>query len=287
MHRMGSETAGFENSAGAARITYLEETLRRLLLGCRPELLRQGELKIQLHENTWTMVSLSSRGRTRALRLHRIFAWAPEPVLDAVVRSFFARENHSSMRALRARILDFVEANRGLAMAKLSTLRLLSSGGAVYDLSVVEQGVRRKYLPACPRVRIGWSQRATPSLMGKWVAMPDGERNVIVINRLLDNAGVPAFYLDYVVFHELLHEIIPVRRHAGRWVHHPSEFRRKEQQFPHFEEALSWERQHIGPLFKAYQRETRGQGPARETARESARAGALCAGPRPAALNRR
>src|SRR5262245_28357949 len=236
MHRMGSETAGFAKLASAARIKYLEETLRGLILRSRAELLRDGGLKIQLHENTWTMVSLSSRGRSRTLRLHRIFARAPEPVLEAVVRSFFARENSGSMRELRARILDFVETNRGLPVANASMLRRLSAGGMVYDLAAVEQGVRRKYLPGCPRVRIGWSQRATPSLMGKWVAMPAGERNVIVINRLLDNPGVPAFYLDYVVFHELLHEIIPVRRQAGRWVHHPSEFRRKERQFPHFEE---------------------------------------------------
>jgi hypothetical protein len=93
--------------------------------------------------------------------------------------------------------------------------------------------------------------------MGKWIAMPEGSANVVVINRLLDSRRVPAYYLQYIVFHELLHEMIPIRRRGGRWVHHPVEFRRRERQFPAFERALSWERENIGKLFDASLRRSR------------------------------
>jgi hypothetical protein len=227
-----------------------------LLLRYRPELFFEGDLKIELHENTWTMVSLSSRGRTRVLRLHKLFTKAPHAVLDAVVRSFFLRENRDAVRKHRARILDFVEANREMTLSSLSAQSLRAPRGSSYDLRAIADVIRRRHLPDCPPVRIGWSERVTPCLMGKWIAMPDGVPNVVVINRLLDSPQVPLYYLEYVVFHELLHEMIPIRRHGGRWVHHPAEFRRMEREFPAFEQAVGWERENVARLFVAHLRRT-------------------------------
>jgi hypothetical protein len=222
------------------------------VLRYRPELFFGGGLRIQFHENTWTMASLGGRGRHSTLRLHKLFAKAPLSVLDAVVRSFFVPQDAGARRELRSRILEFIEANSQLALSTLSARRLRSPRGSTYDLKVVEDGVRRKFLPSCPSVRIGWSQRITASLMGKWIATPDGLPNVVVINRLLDDSVVPLFYLEYVVFHELLHEVIPIRRKEGRWVHHPAEFRRREKLFPAFTEAVLWERTNVARLFAAH-----------------------------------
>jgi hypothetical protein len=225
--------------------------LRACLLRYRPELFFEGELRIQFHQNTWTMASLGRRGRCSTLRLHRLFARAPVSVLDAVVRSFFVPQDAGARRELRSSILEFIESNSQLALSTLSARRLRPARGAAYDLKAIEDGVRRKFLPSCPPVRIGWSQRITASLMGKWIATPASLPNVVVINRLLDDAGVPLYYLEYVVFHELLHEVIPIRRKEGRWVHHPAEFRRMEKQFPSFKQAVLWERQNVGRLFDA------------------------------------
>ena len=254
---MGRMTAGLQSLAGLTRTVGMEGVLRGLLLRYRPELFFEGELKIELHENTWTMVSLSSRGRTRVLRLHKLFTKAPPAVLDAVVRSFFLREDRDAVRQHRARILDFVEANREMTLSSLSAQSLRSPRGSAYDLSAIVDTIRRKHLPQCPQVRIGWSERITPCLMGKWIAMPDGQPNLIVINRLLDSVQVPLYYLEYVVFHELLHELIPIRRQGGRWVHHPAEFRRLERKFPAFDQAVLWERANVGRLFGAYLRRAR------------------------------
>ena len=136
-----------------------------------------------------------------------------------------------------------------------------SARGRVYDLSEVEAGIRVRFLRACPKVRIGWSLRVTPCLMGKWIAAPEGLPSVVAINRLLDHPRVPRFYLDYIVFHELLHELIPVRRECGRWVHHPMEFRRMERQFPWIDRALRWEQENIGRLFEEHLRRFGGRSP--------------------------
>lgn len=228
-----------------------EELLHSLILRHRPDLDFGRELRIQFHRNTSTMASLSRRGRSLTLRLHDLFTKAPFPVLDAVVRVFFTRRNRDSRREFHARILDFVEKNRDLTLSSALAQCLSSPRGRVYDLKHVRDAIRAEFLPRCPRVRIGWSQRITPSLMGKWIAMPNGLPNAVMINRLLDSFEVPLFYLQYIVFHELLHEVIPIRREHGRWVHHPLEFRRRERQFPNFERALRWERENIARLFNA------------------------------------
>lgn len=230
-----------------------EEVLHSLVLRYRPELRSDRELKIQFHRNTSTMASLSRRGHGLTLRLHDLFTKAPLPVLDAVVQAFFTRRARDTRRQLQARILDFVEKNRDMTLSAALAQCLASPRGRAYDLDQVRGAICARFLPNCPRVRIGWSQRVTPSLMGKWIAMPNGLPNVVMINRLLDSLEVPLYYLRYIVFHELLHEVIPIRREHGRWVHHPAEFRRRERQFPYFERALRWERENIARLFNAHQ----------------------------------
>src|SRR4029453_4813613 len=103
---------------------------------------------------------------------HTLSARPPPAVLDAVVRSFFLREDRDAVRQHRARILDFVEANREMTLSSLSAQSLRSPRGSAYDLGPIVEGIRRKPLPQCPQVRIGWSERITPCLMGKWIAMP-------------------------------------------------------------------------------------------------------------------
>jgi hypothetical protein len=229
-----------------------EELLRAFVLRYRPEVFFAGELKIGFHQNTCTMASLSRRGRRQSLRLHRLFTQAPPSVLEAVVRSFFTRAPHGQAQRLRERIFDFLAENESAAGEWSSPFDLGSSRGRVHDLEEVQEAIRRDHLPQCPRLRIGWSRRASASLMGKWLATPAGLPSVVVVNRLLDDPRVPRYYVEYVVFHELLHELIPIRRERGRWVRHPVEFRRLERQFPSFREAVDWEQANVWRLFSAF-----------------------------------
>ena len=225
-----------------------EKELRDLVRRHCPGIPGDG-LGVQFHLNTSTMVSLSRRGHLRTLRVHWLFTKAPRPVLEAIVRSFFVRKGGQSSKRFRTAVLDFIDSNRGLTLSVLCARQVGTSRGDVYNLEEVESNVRGKHLGNCPALRLGWSHRVTPCLMGKWIQMPAGTPNLIVINRLLDSRKVPRYYLEYIVFHEMLHEVIPIRRSGGRWVHHPAEFRRRERQFPGFDRARDWESQNIGRLF--------------------------------------
>ena len=248
-------------SAGARART--EAELRALVLKYRPRLFFRGSFEVEFHTNVSTMASLSGVNSCQRFRIHEVFANAPRHVLVALVRNFFC---HGGARARRDRdratIFDFLERHDVVAASRAASYAPRHPLGRVYDLRAVQSAIRARFLPQCPALQIGWSDRVSPCLMGKWIAMPHGQPNLVVVNPLLDSPHVPNFYLQYVVFHELLHEVIPIRRERGRWIHHPVEFRRREREFPLFDRALAWECGNIGHLWRAHERAS-GEGPMR------------------------
>jgi len=230
----------------------IEEKLRSIIWQHCPEVLFAGGLDILLTRNSSTLISLSRRGATSTLRVHRLFADAPDAVHEAIVQNFFCRQSRSAARELRARIMDFVDENRQLTLATTALPKVRPAQGKVYDLDKVYTDVVRKHVPERRRKRrplqVGWSRRATPSLMGKWIETPANSPNVILINSLLDDRRVPRFYLEFIVFHEILHDLFPIRRRRGRWEQHPVEFRQREKAFPQYEEARRWEKEELGRL---------------------------------------
>src|SRR5205823_2555535 len=88
---------------------------------------------------------------------------------------------------------------------------------------------------------------------------------LIRVHPALDRAWVPRYFVAYIVYHEMLHHVIPARSRdaqgrrvgaaggaaAGRRDLHPLEFREREKAFRHYERALRWEGQHIARLLRS------------------------------------
>jgi hypothetical protein len=73
---------------------------------------------------------------------------------------------------------------------------------------------------------------------------------LIRIHCLLDQSFVPRYVVENVVFHEMLHQLIPRQYMNGRWSIHPPEFRRQERRFCYYQQAEQWQRQHLGRLLR-------------------------------------
>jgi predicted metal-dependent hydrolase len=69
-----------------------------------------------------------------------------------------------------------------------------------------------------------------------------------MISATLDSVEVPAFVVDFVVYHELLHKKHGVRWQNGRRAVHTPAFRAEERCFHKYAEADEW----IGRLAKRY-----------------------------------
>ena len=74
----------------------------------------------------------------------------------------------------------------------------------------------------------------------------NAETSTIRINPLLDKKTVPAYFLEFVVYHEMLHAYLGIKTRNGRRSIHSREFRLHEKKFRHYAKAMEWERQRFG-----------------------------------------
>ena len=203
---------------------------------------------VELTDNAWTMVSFKrEQGRLR-FRLHHMFGGAAEPVVRAIA-GFTGRSRKAAGRAID----DYIREHRHLIKPRArSTEPQLSTSGSVYDLEEIYHRLNAAHFGGRVEARIGWGRRA-PGRRRRSIKMGVyfHERKLIKIHPALDDARVPRLFVEMVVFHEMLHQIIPPKVDAGgrRCVHGPA-FREAERAFPEYERARAWEKAHLGLLLR-------------------------------------
>lgn len=65
----------------------------------------------------------------------------------------------------------------------------------------------------------------------------DWIQDTVMVSRTLDAAAVPAFLVDYIVYHELLHKQHGIHWVNGRGFAHTTEFQNDERRFERYQEA--------------------------------------------------
>ena len=74
---------------------------------------------------------------------------------------------------------------------------------------------------------------------------------MIRIHPLLDREMVPQWFLEYVMYHEMLHAMVPDRiDNSGRRVIHHEEFYERERQFHWFRRAKTWEQENLARFLR-------------------------------------
>jgi hypothetical protein len=72
------------------------------------------------------------------------------------------------------------------------------------------------------------------------------EDRMIRIHPLLDRSFVPTWFLEYVVYHEMLHAMVPDQYDdRGRRLVHHDKFLEKERRFHWFRRAKNWEQENL------------------------------------------
>ncbi|MCA1591301.1 MAG: M48 family metallopeptidase [Acidobacteria bacterium] len=125
---------------------------------------------------------------------------------------------------------DFARRHRG---------RKIVSGprGSCYDLARIFTRLNRRYFDGqLDQPTLTWSQRRTRTTLGHH----DGVHDTIVISKTLDSSDVPEWFVEYILYHEMLHIKHPARLINGRRYYHTKDFRAEEQRFPFYEEAQQW-----------------------------------------------
>src|SRR3954471_81617 len=77
------------------------------------------------------------------------------------------------------------------------------------------------------------------------------EDRVIRINPLLDQPFVPRWFLQYILYHEMLHAVVPDEADAGgRRRVHTERFYERERHFPGYRRARRWEEENLARFLR-------------------------------------
>jgi hypothetical protein len=218
----------------------------RQALERRLELAFQGPVQLAVTDNLRRMVSRTRTRGTLRVRVHMMFLGAPERVRVALV-DYVVRDD----RKASVIVGQYIDANSHRIRASRPVTGPLQTRGVSHDLLEIMSSVNAEYFGgAANEVLITWGRRTRPGeqkrstiKLGSYSAT----ERLIRVHPALDRDWVPRYFVSFIVYHELLHHVIP----AAPRVLHPPEFLRREREFRHYERALVWEQKHIDRLLRA------------------------------------
>lgn len=189
-------------------------------------------LDLVWHENKRIYLSVKKKGGRLHLRAHRLFYDAPTPVLQALIQYALKRSPEARAMIRQMAHLHFSQTH--------VPAEPLEQRGNIYNLQEILDRIR--LLLPVENVSIGWSNRIR---LGNFSSMTfgiyDKYRRQIRIHPLLDDPEVPLYFLEFIVYHEMLHAVCPTKMDGcGRCSIHTREFKEKERQFPHYKRAKEW-----------------------------------------------
>ena len=232
--------APYSGASSAPRDRVGAEEIRRRL-----SRLTGKTVVLTITDNRCSVVRVSpGPGGVARVRLHHMFLDAPAEVVRALAQ-YAVRPN----RSCRARINGFVRRNRHLiggsprSRAQIN----ITHRGFQFNLKEVYDRLNRRYFGRRLKVPITWGRSNR-----RWrrhsidFGCYDPTVRIIRINPALDRVWVPRLFLDYIVYHEMLHAALGIRALAnGRRDIHSVRFREEERLFRFHRWALRWERANL------------------------------------------
>jgi hypothetical protein len=206
------------------------------------------QVRLVVHDNRSTMVSFRRDGGLLHYRVHHMFLDAPHPVVDALAA--FAgpgRGMAARRRDAGGRIDAYVRQHRA-RIAEPRPARV-EPRGRVHHLQAIFDRLNREHFGGAVEARIGWGPnrgRGRRRTIKTGVYVQDAR--LIRIHPALDRREVPELYVAAVVYHEMLHQVVPALERNGRRVVHGEEFRRREREYPGYEAAKRWEERNLALL---------------------------------------
>lgn len=211
--------------------------------------LAKGRVSVTLTDNRYTMISVRRLAKEKRyeVRLHHMFADA-DPVITRALARYIVDNDADASRVLG----DFIDQNSGhvRGRARRQPTQVIFTAGEHHDLRLIYDELNARYFDNKIDAAITWGQRTgrprrrNSIKMGSYAV----EDRLIRIHRSLDRAFVPRFFVAWIVFHEMLHQVHDIRVKNGRREFHSKEFLADEAMYEHYDEAKSWERRHLDAL---------------------------------------
>jgi hypothetical protein len=204
-------------------------------------------IRLVVTDNRSTMLAARPKAGRLEVRLHHMFLTADENILDAV------GDYLSDSDGAAAGMIDrFVEENRSRFVAPGPSQTALRSEGRHHDLRAIADDLARRHFGGEVEVRITWGKRVQPKRRQRSLQLGTylPEERLIRIHPTLDQPWVPSFFVEAVVFHEMLHHDMPAVVQNGRRHYHTRAFRTRERSFEYHSAAQQWQEENLWRLLR-------------------------------------
>ncbi len=243
-----------ERAGGQLRLVFPSASPRLFVHeGARQSLERKlrvafgGPVVLSITDNRHSIITHRVQKGTLHARIHHMFLDGPFGVVDALVRYVTRGDKDAS-----AILGDFIDDN-GFRLARRKRSAPLFTRGKHHDLLALFERTNERYFGGSVNALITWGKRGTSKSrdrktikLGSY-SLAD---RLIRVHPALDKKWVPRYFVHYIVYHEMLHHVIPGSRGLGRVNLHPPEFREREREFRHFQRSLDWEKKHVARLLR-------------------------------------
>ncbi len=183
-------------------------------------------------------------------RIHHMFLEADAGTIDALADFGSGRR-----KKVAGRVLDgFIDRHRDRIRKDPAAGPRAPAPprGRHHDLQLIFDRLNADYFGGRVVARIGWGEsrghgrRRRSIKMGSYVH----DARLIRIHPALDRPQIPDYYVAWVVYHEMLHQVVPPVKSKGRTSFHSAEFRRLERAFRDAARAQAWEDRNFDLLLR-------------------------------------
>lgn len=204
------------------------------------------QIRLVVTDNRSTMLSARPKGGRLEVRLHHMFLTANEDILEAV------GDYLSGSERAAATIDGFIEERRALHVASDRPQSALRTEGLHHDLRAILDGLADRHFGGEVDAKITWGKRVQPKRHQRSLQLgtylPD--ERLIRIHPVLDQPWVPNYFVEAVVFHEMLHHDMPAVVRNGRRQYHTRAFKTRERSFEYHSLAQKWEKENLWRLLR-------------------------------------
>ena len=219
----------------------------RQLLEKRLGALVSERVVLSVTDNRRTMITSQRRTGVLRVRLHHMFLDADPFTLRALAR--YIKRGERAASSIVGRYIDSNQQRIRPALRRSITLR---TDGDHHDLRSVFDLLNGSYFGGLVDAQITWGRQAPPRKRRRRRSIKLGtycaEEKLIRIHPALDQVWVPRYFLEYIVFHEMLHHVTPMPMQNGRRQFHTRDFRERERAFAHYDRAIRWEKRFVHRL---------------------------------------
>ena len=199
---------------------------------------RLGTVDLVVTDNRRRMITSRRRRRRQVVRVHHMFVGCDAETVDAIA------ELSGDGEGARERLREYIDENRDAIRFQPDDGELETNGEHFALDDVLEAARDHLDGDQLEDIAITWGRdgRGSKSIrLGSF----DFDRRLVRIHPALDQSWVPEYFIEYVVYHELLHAVCPPEAGGHPNSVHTPAFRELERAFPRYEEAIAWEKKNL------------------------------------------